>query len=209
MKNPYEVLGIKETATPEEIKKAYRELVKQYHPDRYENNPLKDLAEEKLREINEAYDILSKKGNTNSNSYGNSNSSGYNNTYDTTSNNYGNGNLQQVRLDINRGNLGGAEASLNSISNRNAEWNFLMGIIHFRKGWHDSAFNYINTACRMDPSNFEYRQTLNQISRSQNAYRNTYYGRRNSSDDMCGTCMNLWMLDTCCECMGGDCISCI
>ena len=211
MRNPYEVLGIKETATPDEIKKAYRELVKQYHPDKYENNPLKDLAEEKLRDINEAYDTLTKKGNASSNGYGSSSSSnGYNTSHNTsynTSSNYGN--LQQVRMDINRGNIGGAEATLNSITNRNAEWNFLMGIIHYRKGWHDSAFNYINTACTMEPNNFEYRQTLNQLTRTQNSYRNTYYGRRNSSDDMCNTCLNLWMLDTCCECMGGDCISCM
>lgn len=206
MKNPYEVLGIKETATPDEIKKAYRELVKQYHPDRYENNPLKDLAEEKLREINEAYDTLTKKGNTGSNGYGSSSSS--TSSYNTGYSNNAGGNLQQVRMDINRGNLGGAEATLNSITNRNAEWNFLMGIIHYRKGWHDSAFNYINTASRMEPNNFEYRQTLNQLTRTQSSYRNTYYGQRNSSDDMCNTCMNLWMLDTCCECMGGDCISC-
>lgn len=205
MKNPYEVLGLKETATQDEIKKAYRELVKQYHPDKYENNPLKDLAEEKLRDINEAYDTLMKK---NSSAYNNYTNNSYSNNNSSYNNNYSNQTLQQIRLDINRGNLGGAEAALNSINNRNAEWNFLMGIIHLRKGWHDSAYNYINTACRMDPNNFEYRQTLNQLNRTQANYRNTYYGQRNSSDDMCNTCMNLWMLDTCCECMGGDCISC-
>ena len=50
--NPYEVLGLKPGATQEEIKKAYRNLIKQYHPDQYGDNPLKDLAEEKMREIN-------------------------------------------------------------------------------------------------------------------------------------------------------------
>lgn len=56
--NPYEVLGVSENASEAEIKKAYKELVKKYHPDKYQNNPLSDLAEEKLQEINEAYDML-------------------------------------------------------------------------------------------------------------------------------------------------------
>ena len=61
MKNPYEVLGIKEDAGEDEIKKAYREMVKKYHPDQYRDNPLSSLAEEKLREANEAYEQLIKK----------------------------------------------------------------------------------------------------------------------------------------------------
>lgn len=59
-KNPYKVLGIKEGASYDEIKRAYRELAKKYHPDRYRDNPLADLADEKMREINEAYDTLMK-----------------------------------------------------------------------------------------------------------------------------------------------------
>ncbi len=57
-KNPYTVLGIKPGATDEEIKKAYHELAKKYHPDHYHGHPLKSLAEEKMAEINEAYDTL-------------------------------------------------------------------------------------------------------------------------------------------------------
>ena len=64
--NPYEVLGVKEGATEEEIKAAYKELVKKYHPDKYADNPLSDLAEEKMQEINEAYDMLMKGFNTTS-----------------------------------------------------------------------------------------------------------------------------------------------
>ncbi|HAF60007.1 MAG TPA: molecular chaperone DnaJ, partial [Clostridiales bacterium UBA9856] len=54
MKNPYEVLGIKEGASIEEIKAAYKEQVKKYHPDLHQDNPLYELAQEKLQEINEA-----------------------------------------------------------------------------------------------------------------------------------------------------------
>ena len=58
MKDPYEILGVSRDATEEEIKKAYRELARKYHPDNYANSPLSDLASEKMKEINEAYDTI-------------------------------------------------------------------------------------------------------------------------------------------------------
>ena len=60
MNDPYTVLGVNASASDEEIKRAYRELVKKYHPDNYNNNPLADLAEAKMKEINEAYDAIVK-----------------------------------------------------------------------------------------------------------------------------------------------------
>jgi molecular chaperone DnaJ len=68
-KSPYDVLGVRPGATAEEIKRAYRGLVKKYHPDNYQNHPLEDLAKEKMQEINDAYDKLS---NPNQNSARNS-----------------------------------------------------------------------------------------------------------------------------------------
>jgi len=71
-KSPYEVLGVKPGATPDEIKKAYRTMVKKYHPDNYKDHPLENLAKEKMQEINEAYDQLT----TGNYQHGASNSSG-------------------------------------------------------------------------------------------------------------------------------------
>lgn len=61
-KSPYDVLGIRQGASQEEVKKAYRALVKKYHPDRYKDHPLEDLAKEKMQEVNEAYDLLTQGG---------------------------------------------------------------------------------------------------------------------------------------------------
>jgi molecular chaperone DnaJ len=77
-KSPYEVLGVRQDATEPEIKKAYRDLVKKYHPDNYKDHPLENLAKEKMQEINEAYDSLSNPGrHNNTPPDANSGASGY------------------------------------------------------------------------------------------------------------------------------------
>ena len=73
--NPYKVLGVSETASQEEIRAAYLALVKKYHPDKYTDNPLKELAGEKLKEINQAYEMLTKKQSSGPTSSGRSHSS--------------------------------------------------------------------------------------------------------------------------------------
>ena len=60
MTDPYKVLGVDRSASDDEIKKAYRDLARKYHPDNYRDNPLSDLVEEKMKEINEAYDQIQK-----------------------------------------------------------------------------------------------------------------------------------------------------
>lgn len=203
--NPYEVLGLKEGATQEEIKKAYRELIKKYHPDQYGDNPLKSLAEEKMREINTAYDMLTK--NTNSQSSYNSNNS--NSSYNSYSNNNSYSNFSEVRNLIQMRRFQEAEMKLNSISNRNAEWNFLYGVILTNKGWFDAGINYLRTAVNMDPNNFEYRQTLNSVTQRANTYSTNYYRTTGANNtNACDCCINLWCLDSICECMGGDLIGC-
>ncbi|PYG86968.1 molecular chaperone DnaJ [Ruminiclostridium sufflavum DSM 19573] len=213
MKNPYEVLGVKEGASEEEIKKAYREQVKKYHPDQYQDNPLSKLAEEKLREVNEAYEYLTRGQSAASNGWNGrnagagSNQSGgsYNNsTYSTGGDNFG-----QVRMNINNGNISQAEALLEAIGNKNAEWFYLRGLIFMKKGWYNEASMNIKQAVNMDPSNFEYRNTLNRMNSSNNMYRGNAGSRGyNSGPSFCDMCTCLWCSDSMCECLGGDLISC-
>ena len=59
MSDYYTILGVTPTATQREISVAYKGLVAKYHPDKHQKNDLKELAAEKLRQLNEAYAVLS------------------------------------------------------------------------------------------------------------------------------------------------------
>jgi len=202
LRNPYEVLGIKEGASEGEIKRAYRELVKKYHPDQYRDNPLSKLAEEKLGEINEAYEYLMKNKHSN---YGGASRQGNSNWNNSDSAGFYN----QVKININNGNISAAEEMLNQAQNRSAEWHYLKGIIFLRRGWYNEANLHIQTAVNMDPSNHEYRSTLNRVSMAGGGYRQSAFGRGyGQNSDMCQLCTCLWCSDCCCECAGGDLIGC-
>ncbi len=195
MKNPYEVLGVHPGATEEEIKTAYRNLAKKYHPDKYDGTDLADLANEKMKEINEAYDTIMKKG---------ASSSGY------ASGSYsGSSDFQNIRNMIVGGSIDEAQRALMGYPEqmRNAEWYYLMGVVYQRKGWFEQASSYFASANRMDPSNPEYSNAYQQM-------RNNYTGgyrtetSRRKDVGMCEVCQGLICADCCCECMGGDLISC-
>jgi molecular chaperone DnaJ len=202
LRNPYEVLGISEGASEEEIKRAYREAVRKYHPDQYQNNPLSDLAEEKLREVNEAYEYLMKSGRPAGNTRP-GNNAGWNGQQ-------GNELFNQVRINIDRGDTGAAEQMLDSYGVRNAEWYYLKGLVFLRRGWYDEARSHMQTAVNMDPGNFEYRQALNNMGNANRNFRGNAYGRGYGSGgpDLCNFCATLWCIDTCCECGGCDIIEC-
>ena len=73
MTDPYQVLGVSRSASDEEIKKAYRTLSRKYHPDANVNNPNKDQAEERFKQVQQAYDLIMKEkqqGTSGSYSYG-------------------------------------------------------------------------------------------------------------------------------------------
>lgn len=193
MTDPYKVLGISSTASDDEVKKAYRELAKKYHPDNYVDNPLADLAQEKMKEINEAYDTITRarKNGSSGGSTGYGGGSGYSNSYGGGSAyQQANSTYAQIRSAINAGNLQYAEQLLDSCPTRDAEWNFLMGSLYYRKGWLDDARSFFQRAVNMDPSNGEYRQALSMVSSANSPYRQTGYGppMQEGGCDMCDMC---------------------
>lgn len=194
--NPYEVLGVEPGADEETVKKAYRNLVRKYHPDKYVDNPLADLAAEKMKEINKAYDMITKGTATSSSgSYNRSSGSysgGYNGGYTQ-----GQPSFQMVRMLINMGQFGAALNMLNSLP-QSAEWFYLRGLVNMRRGYYDQAVADINKAIAMDPSNVEYRSTLNNINNRNTTYTNTSPYASSACCDM----MPCLCFPVCCPCDG-------
>lgn len=199
MRDPYSVLGIPKNATDEQVKNAYRELARKYHPDNYADNPLADLAGEKMKEINDAYDEIMNQRNSRK-------SHNKNSSYDTSPSAF-----PEVRNLLNQNRLEEAQILLDGVpvSSRNAEWYFLNGTVLYRRGWFDQAYTNFATACRMNPSNPEYQNALRHAQRSAGRPHNPYNNYSNGGGcDGCDLCSSLICADCCCECMGGDLISC-
>lgn len=198
MRDPYQVLGVSPDASDEEVKKAYRDLARKYHPDNYHDNPLADLAQERMKEINEAYESVQsqrKRGAASSASgYGRSAYSGYG-AY--TGGTYG-GAFARVRMAIQQGNLNLAEELLNASSNRNAEWNYLKGVICTRRGWADEALRYYRTAVQLDPNDEEYARALAMAEGRSTAYRPNGYGGVSTGNCHVNPCLPLCILLSCC-----------
>lgn len=196
MNDPYAVLGVSPSASDEEIKRAYRDLVKKYHPDNYANTPLADLAEAKMKEVNEAYDAIVKSRTQGGYQAGGPGYGGGRTTSQGGSR-YQNPTLLQVRQLIAQNNLAEAERILRSSPANNAEWYYLMGSIAYRRGWMDDARQNFWTACNMDPGNMEYRQAVNSM--GMQARRGSYGG----GDDMANLCTTLCCLNCLCNSCDG------
>ena len=201
MRDPYQVLGGPSTATDEEVKKAYRDLARKYHPDNYHDNPLADLAQERMKEINEAYEAVQSqrkaaRAGGYSGGYGGY-QAGYQSGYQSGGSRY-----QRIRMAISQGNLNLAEELLNAMTDHDAEWSFLKGAICYRRGWLDEARRYYQNAVNMDPDNQEYQRALDIAEGRSTAYRPEGYDNVTTGTCGNGDCLRLCGATLCCNAFG-------
>ena len=216
MKNPYEVLGVSPNASDDEVKRAYRDLTRKYHPDANVNNPLADLAEEKFKEVQESYDTIMKEreqGASGSYGYGYGQSAAGGYQQGSSSGSEQNVEIQAAYNFINSRRYREALNLLSRMPNRDAQWYYLSAAANAGIGNNILARDHAGQAVNMDPNNPQYRQLLNQLEWNSQRYQNSPFGGGyGTGGSSCGTgnlCCDLWCADTLCECMGGDLCSCI
>ena len=197
MNNPYEYLGVGRNATEKDIMDAYRRIAGEIT-----NANISDSEKtQRMNELNNAYDTILNDLRGTTSYAGNQNSNNYN----------GNSQFSDVRQCINSGRLDDAETILNGVPSYmiSAEWHYLKGVIHQRRGWLNEAYNCYQTACSLDPQNREYAAAFNAMNNNANGgYRTTRRQSSSNDCDGCDICSGLLCADCCCECCGGDLIPC-
>ena len=209
MNNPYEILGVYENASDEEIKNAYREKARAIQTADYSNSPLSDIADRKMKELDDAYDAVMaqrRSGNSYSsqNNYGTYTDTSYNSSYTPPT-------YQEIREKIRRNDIDAAQIMLDNIpeTSRIAEWYYLQGMIQQKKGWTNAAYENYTRAYQMDSSNPEYSRAYQMMNNQRSGGYRTATGRNADSEcGFCNICQGLICADCCCECMGGDIIPC-
>ncbi len=219
MTDPYSVLGVSPNASNDEIKKAYRDLSRKYHPDSYTNNPLADLAEEKFKEVQDAYkQIMDQRENgygggqsyqSNGQGYQGSYQGGYQGGYQQQAPYEESPEMRQIYSMLMMKRYRESVNELSRIPERSARWHYYNGIAYAGLGNIITAMSHAKQAVAMEPGNPEYNQFLTNLQNNTRSYQKYGGGVSNNDSDACDMCCKLWVADSLCECMGGDLCGCM
>lgn len=216
MNDPYQVLGISRSATSDEIKKAYRNLSRKYHPDANINNPNKAQAEERFKEIQQAYkQIMAERenGGYGGDTAGSGYAGGFNTGYSYTRQGSGNSSYQSDEYSMH---LKAAENYINSryynealnvlaqMNERNGQWYYLSAVANAGLGNNILALEHAKQAVLLEPQNQRFAQLVYQLESGGIWYQGMQgpYGTPAGSGS--SVCTRLCMTYLLCNiCMGG------
>ena len=204
--NPYQILGVSENASDDEVKKAYRSLSRKYHPDANVNNPNKAQAEEMFKNVQQAYDQIMKERQS---GFSSGTSGSYSNRRSSYGYGYGGAESSipnELRAAMNYIQSGYYQEAMNALNQmdereRNGAWNYLAAIASEGLGNTMSAKVYIQRAITLEPNNLQYRRFQNHLEQGTSWYRNTGRGyERPFSTTSSSFCLDLLLLNMCCFC---------
>ncbi|MGN1334390.1 MAG: DnaJ domain-containing protein [Anaerovoracaceae bacterium] len=210
--DPYKVLGVSYNASEDEIKKAYRNLSRKYHPDANVGKPNQKEYEEKFKEVQQAYNIIvdQKQGKSQAQGYAEDfwgfggqgfGSQGFAGQRQNESKD-----SQYIRSAVNYIQNGYYREGLNvleQVRDRNGQWYYYSAVANYKVGNNAIALDHARTACALEPDNFYYANLLSRLQGGEVRYqqRSSQYGGNpsmagnNYCGQMCGTCL---LMNLCC-----------
>lgn len=214
MTDPYQVLGVSRSASDEEIKKAYRALSRKYHPDANVNNPNKDQAEERFKQVQQAYDQIMKEKQQGSSGYGGSRTSSgqqgpfggfggyYENDAYRSQSRAGSPKMQAAFNYIQNQCYAEALNVLGSIpfSERSGQWYFYSAVANSGVGNSATAIEHIRRAVELEPGNMEYRRFQQQMEYGGAWYADMGSGYERPYGNYSSFCMSLLCAQALCTC---------
>ena len=140
MREKYEILGVSEDATIEEIEQAYKKLKRKYSEDRFLEGEIGNLAAKKLTQLENAYneikaDIEGKQK----------------------------GNYHNVEKAIRENNISLAQEYLDEMVTRDAHWHYLQSVVYYKKNWINESKKQLEIAMNMEPSNTKYSDAYTKL----------------------------------------------
>ena len=204
MLDPYSVLGVPRSASDEDVKKAYRKLSRKYHPDANINNPNRDRAEEKFKEVQQAYEQIMKErqyGGSGQGSFGSYGPFGGFGRYQGSQSSYQDEEALRRQAAANYIQNGLYQQALNvlgELTHRGGEWHYLSAMAHMGLGNNVTALEEIREAVRLEPGNMQYRALLNRMEGGGTWYqeRQSPFGESPMGQDMC---MNMCLANLACN----------
>ena len=205
MLDPYSVLGVSRDASMDEIKKAYRKLSRKYHPDANINNPNKEEAEEKFKQVQQAYDqiVREREQGASQSSWSGEFGGGYQTQDDQRSME-----MRAAANYINAAHYQEALNVLNRMTERNGQWYYYHAVANAGAGNTASAMEDARRAVDMEPNNMQYQQLYQQLQSGGQWYWNQgngygYERPGNGFGNCCCQCLCMNML-----CPGCCCVPC-
>lgn len=214
MTDPYKTLGVDYKADEQQLKNAYKKMVKKYHPDRYHDPEEIEKANEKMTEINAAYDRImedrrlgvspmkyaqqtaaeerrKKERERRASQFRRYSAADYARYDQNVSQDADFGtDYKSIRSAVDSGDLISADEKLGAVpeSIRTAEWHYLKGMIYIKRGWLNEAYHSVRKATQMSPGNPEYAETFQQMNRARSGYMTGSSKSKKSSGGGGGVC---------------------
>lgn len=224
MNDPYKLLGVSRSASDDDIKKAYKSLSRKYHPDANINNPNKEQAEDKFKEIQQAYtQIMNERkhgydgnggysdGNYDNGGFGDFGGFGnfggfggfggaYGNSSSSSNMNEEDMHLKAAANYINSQHYAEALNVLNSINNRTSKWYYYSAIANNGVGNNILALEHARLALSMEPDNYQYRQLVSTLEGGGQWYNSRQQEFGGTPSFMCSNpCLTCCILNSLCN----------